>query len=141
MKLFLSLLLFFIFFNCSGQIDSIIVNEKPHKFLVSDDYFILVAEKDFPKKMNWRQAMIECRKLGEGWHLPSLGELSYLQKNDSAHIFSKEFYWTNSALLFLRGSINIKNGKEYFSSKNNLYRVRAIWHADSLDNKKKIDKK
>jgi hypothetical protein len=64
-----------------------------------------------------------------------------LQKNDSAHIFSKEFYWTNSALLFLRGSINIKNGKEYFSSKNNLYRVRAIWHADSLDNKKKIDKK
>jgi len=111
MKLFLSLLLFFIFFNCSGQIDSIIVNEKPHKFLVSDDYFILVAEKDFPKKMNWRQAMIECRKLGEGWHLPSLGELSYLQKNDSAHIFSKEFYWTNSALLIS------KMGKSIFQVK------------------------
>ena len=142
MKTFLSILLFFITYNCLSQTDSTeskIANVHPYKFVVSDDFYVLVAENDFPKRMTWRKALDECRKLGEGWHLPTISELSYLQQNDSTHIFSKEDYWTNSSFLFLRGSINFKNGKGYYSSKNNYYRVRAIWHDEAPI--KKVKKK
>ena len=126
-------------FAQSDSTESKVANDHPYKFVVSDDFYLLVAENDFPKRMTWKQALNECRKLGEGWHLPTIGELSYLQQNDSTHIFSKEYYWTNSSFLFFRGSINFKNGKGYYSSKNNYYRVRAIWHGEASI--KKVKKK
>ena len=40
-----------------------------------------VAEKDFPKQMNWDDAIKACQSLGNGWRLPNKDELNLLYQN------------------------------------------------------------
>ena len=42
---------------------------------------IEVAEKDFPKTMNWDDAKKACESLGNGWRLPNKNELNTLYQN------------------------------------------------------------
>jgi hypothetical protein len=42
---------------------------------------LLVAEKDFQKKMIWDDAKKACSALGKGWRLPTKSELNLLYKN------------------------------------------------------------
>lgn len=59
-----------------------------------------VFPSDFPKLMNLREANVACAKLGDGWRLPSSGELNVLnQYQDLIGGFTKPplpyFYWTD----------------------------------------------
>ncbi len=40
-----------------------------------------VAEYDFPKYMEWEDAIKSCKALGSGWRLPTKNELKFLFKN------------------------------------------------------------
>lgn len=88
---------------------------------------ILVAQNDFPNKMNWDQAMAACLKLGEGWRLPNKNELNILWKN-KAKIggFAPKYYWSSTD----ESGVAWKQGFTYWtqalSHKTVKYQVRAI---------------
>jgi len=64
-----------------------------------EGHTIEVAEKDFPKPMNWDDAMAACQNLGSGWRLPSIDELRamyeqlYLKGNNN---LQSTWYWSSS---------------------------------------------
>jgi hypothetical protein len=93
---------------------------------------IEVAEKDFPKEMNWEDAKKECENLGSGWRLPTKDELNILfQNKDKIGGFSSTNYWSstedvNVNLMFYQ---DFDNGGQYYNpkyDKNGTYYVRAI---------------
>ncbi len=56
-----------------------------------------VAEFDLPEKLNWQDAKKACAKLGDGWHLPSREELSFLYQNrQKIGGFKNTYYWSSS---------------------------------------------
>ena len=58
---------------------------------------IEVAEKDFPKTMNWEDAKKACENLGSGWRLPSKKELNTLYLNkDKIGGFANDAYWSST---------------------------------------------
>jgi hypothetical protein len=38
-----------------------------------------IAENNFPKRMNWNEAMSSAKNLGRGWRLPSVFELELIR--------------------------------------------------------------
>ena len=56
-----------------------------------------VAENDFPKSMNWNEAVKACTDLGNGWKLPTKYELNlmYLNKDKIGDVANKG-YWSSS---------------------------------------------
>jgi hypothetical protein len=93
---------------------------------------IEVAEKDFPKEMNWEDAKKECANLGRGWRLPNKDELNILYQNkDKIGGFSSTNYWSstediNVNLTFYQ---DFDNGGQYYNpkyDKNASYNVRAV---------------
>jgi hypothetical protein len=60
---------------------------------------IEIAEKDFPEKMNWKDAKKACEKLGEGWRLPTKDELKLICQNKNANEFNIKDsypYWSST---------------------------------------------
>ena len=56
---------------------------------------IEVAEKDFPQKMNWKDAKKACEALGRGWRLPDINELKILCERYNV-LWDDESYWSSS---------------------------------------------
>jgi hypothetical protein len=55
---------------------------------------ILVAQYDFPQKLDWREAIQICRTLGKGWRLPTRSEINILYENKiEIGNFSFNSYW------------------------------------------------
>ena len=57
---------------------------------------IEVAEKDFPKNMNWEDAKKACESLGNGWRLPTKNELNTLYQNKEIIGQFKGQYWSST---------------------------------------------
>ena len=62
---------------------------------------IEVAEKDFPKTMNWEDAKKACEALGNGWRLPTMEELKLICHNKFAignivEDWNLNQYWTST---------------------------------------------
>ena len=38
-----------------------------------------IAENNFPKRMNWKEAMSSAKNLGRGWRLPTVFELELIR--------------------------------------------------------------
>lgn len=56
---------------------------------------LLVAENDFPRKMDWPEAINSCNELGIGWRLPSKKELNIMYLNRSKiGRFVEDNYWS-----------------------------------------------
>ncbi len=71
---------------------------------------LLVAQNEFPKKSDWKNAIVMCSKLGPGWRLPTKDELYVLYQNKNIlRNFSKYGYWSST-----EGSMNGNNGVAYF---------------------------
>jgi len=100
-----------------------------------------IAEYNFPNKMNWREAKIACKELGEGWRLPKKAvNLEYhldLYEMETIHefLFQKNLgnlpeggYW--SEMIYNPKSawcFNMQNQPAWsMPSKNELYYVRAV---------------
>jgi len=52
-----------------------------------------IANRDFAYKMTWEQAIEACEKLGSGWRLPTVEELSTIC-TDYYEIFDGTVYWS-----------------------------------------------
>ena len=92
MKKFLIIPLLFTFYMGMAQINSSSIIGKPMRV---DN--ILVAQKDFPKQMNWYDANKACTALGNGWRLPTEEELNTLNKSKvKISGFSNEYYWSST---------------------------------------------
>ena len=58
---------------------------------------LLVAQYDFPNKMNWEDATKSCSSLGSGWRLPTKNELNILYKNlGKIGNVANDGYWTST---------------------------------------------
>ena len=58
---------------------------------------LVVAQYDFPDKMNWKEAKATCASLGKGWRLPTRVELNTLyQKRAKIGGFAKYYYWSST---------------------------------------------
>ena len=77
-----------------------------------------VAKEDFPESMNISEAMEECKGLGNGWSLPTKGQLmamyEQLHKQGKGN-FKDSFYWSssrdyNSAYYAPHYNVNFSNG-------------------------------
>ena len=87
-----------------------------------------VAEKDFPKLMDWNAAMAACASLDSGWRLPNKDELNLLYLNaDSIGGFKYEDYWSSTKSDPLSAFHQyFFNGFQSGVPMSNLYNVRAV---------------
>jgi hypothetical protein len=57
-----------------------------------------IAQFDFPKEITWKEALIECAKLGDGWRLPYYDEFRFILTLDRYTIVKMDLngsaYWT-----------------------------------------------
>jgi hypothetical protein len=112
-----------------GQINPMI--DKPYQLGNLD-----IAEYDFPNKMNWDEAIKACSDLGNGWRLPMIDELEYIDSLNNRIVILGPHWsitWashpadgtmTNSAWLYM-----FKLGEQGYASddyKNFQYFVRAV---------------
>jgi len=59
---------------------------------------LLVWEADFNNQLSWHEANINCKQLGEGWRVPSVGELLMINKyfhKKGVGNFKNVYYWSN----------------------------------------------
>jgi hypothetical protein len=56
---------------------------------------LMIAEYDFPEKMDWEDAMKVCKDLGEGWRLPTKQEILLIYQNrEEISYYPDDYYWT-----------------------------------------------
>jgi len=90
-----------------------------------------VAKEDLPHLMTWDDAMSACQNLGNGWRLPSVGELQemYELHKQGKGNFKNELYWSssqdNSGVAW---NVSFSDGivRNYGVNKDFLARVRAV---------------
>ena len=92
---------------------------------------LLVAQSDFPRKMNWEDAKKACRTLGKGWRLPTKSELSILYENSGKiggqFTLSDGYYWSSSEYDVDRAwLLGFEYGMEEYDSKDYAIRFRAV---------------
>jgi hypothetical protein len=56
---------------------------------------LMIAEHEFPEKMDWDDAIIACKDLGEGWRLPTKQEILMIYQNRiEISYYPDEYYWS-----------------------------------------------
>jgi hypothetical protein len=56
---------------------------------------LMIAEHEFPEKMDWDDAMKACKDLGEGWRLPTKKEILMIYQNrNEISYYPDDYYWT-----------------------------------------------
>jgi hypothetical protein len=93
---------------------------------------ILIAQKDFPQKMNWSVASSACAGLGDGWRLPTKDELMKQLYNNRLKIggFAHDAYWSSTEAEL---DSNVAWFQDFFGGKQNAvlknnatFSVRAV---------------
>jgi len=92
---------------------------------------IEVAKKDFPKPMNWDDAMSACEGLGNGWRLPTKEELNEMYKQlhrKGKGYFQNTWYWSSSQVNSGNAwGVDLRNGGVNFHfGMSNVYQVCAV---------------
>jgi hypothetical protein len=98
---------------------------------------LLVAENDFPKEIGSYEAIKVCKKLGNGWRLPSIDELKLIYKsalkNNLANFSMKRYYWSGTHYTLKIPppliSLDFSSGEEDWSDiydPNNFPKTRAV---------------
>ena len=98
---------------------------------------LLVAQNDFPKEMGSNEADKVCKKLGNGWRLPSIDELKLIykltQKNNAGNFSMHRYYWSGTIYYgkipppYI--SLDFSTGEEDWSDlydPNNFPKTRAV---------------
>lgn len=87
-----------------------------------------IAETDLLKTYSFDEAITECKKLGNGWRLPTKNELNLMYQNRKAiGGFISYIYWSSTKLS--AGDVwqqNFDTGYQYSYGKDYSYRVRAV---------------
>lgn len=94
---------------------------------------IQIADSDLDNHLNWQMAVNECKKLGNGWRLPTIEEIKLIPYNEMGKNVLYNSYWTSSeteknefnispnALKF-----NFGRKMQFNASKDQLHLVRPI---------------
>jgi hypothetical protein len=96
-----------------------------------------IAEFDFPEKMYFDEAKKACKSLGEGWRLPTIGELNLLYRyKDRIGGFLGYCYWSSTihvsnpeyieAQIFSADGNQFYEGKHFARSLSEIIYVRAV---------------
>jgi len=104
--------MFFLYLVAFGVINHTLANKAPwctaHHVVYHIDGrpWFQVAAENFPDKMNWSDAVQACGKLGDGWRLPTKGEMEsiYNQLHDNGKNHFKPikenipdaYYWSST---------------------------------------------
>lgn len=87
-----------------------------------------IADNDFPGSWSLTVATRACAKLGEGWRLPTKGELDiiYASRRELGG-FKEELYWYNDAAVKdSYGFFNFKDGETGYVDEKGTGRIRAV---------------
>ena len=87
-----------------------------------------VYHESLRTKYNFEGAVEACKRLGEGWRLPTRAELLLMHENkDEIKGFASDNYWssTEAGNYYAWGQYFL-SGNQYFSYKSNFYYVRAV---------------
>ena len=87
-----------------------------------------VAQKDFPEKMNWKDAKIACELLGDSWRVPTIEELNILFVNRvDIGYYEDANYWSSTEIESGRAwFLNFKYGTKNFNEKSYIYHCRPV---------------
>lgn len=89
----------------------------------------VIAQNDFPKKMNWDDAEKACAALGKGWRLPNENELNTLYENRvKIGGFKEGDYWSSleNRTGIIADTQSFLDGSQNFNDKEDAYYVRAV---------------
>jgi hypothetical protein len=90
---------------------------------------IIVAQNDFPERMNWYEAKRACEALGGGWRLPTKDELNslYLYKINNGGFRRGCCYWSSSEAVDDNAwGQRFSFGSQFYGDKKHPNFVRAI---------------
>ena len=91
---------------------------------------IYVNGSDEPSRMPWDVAKSTCACKGNGWRLPTIGELQTIYGyKDMFGNFSREYYWAYEQKMYSGRfyNLNFKNGRISDEEVNEDNKVRCIW--------------
>jgi len=91
---------------------------------------IYVNGSDEPSRMPWDVAKSACACKGDGWRLPTIGELQTIYGfKDMFGNFSREYYWAYDQKMYSGRfyNLNFKNGRISDEEVNEDNKVRCIW--------------
>ena len=91
---------------------------------------IYVSGRDETSRLTWDAAKSTCACKGEGWRLPTIGELQAIYNyKDMFGNFSREYYWAYDQRMFSGRyyNLNFKNGKVADEEVDENNKVRCIW--------------
>lgn len=91
---------------------------------------IYVNGTDEPSRMSWDVAKSVCACKGDGWRLPTIGELQTIyQYRDMLGNFSREYYWALELNKKSGRYYNLKftNGKIADEEADERNKVRCVW--------------
>ena len=105
--------------------------------------------------MNWEDANMACKKLGEGWRLPTISELELIDDNDDdlKGFFKNSYYWSatenedgkifviNIGSIFITATDFRVLGNYRASNKSEKYYVRPVRTLNSEEIKKEYGSK
>ena len=102
----------------SGSISNFLSEPKYPKEYLSDfiivDKFAITKQNINRVQGSWYEAMMVCKDLGEGWHLPTYTELVaiYNSKENSNALFSDGKYWSSTECIIKEGQGNFAQNFE-----------------------------
>ena len=124
--IFFFLFLSICFLGIGQKVDSASIIGKP--IIINN---LVIAQHDFPFKLNQDVAKAACAKLGPGWRLPTKDELNILYKNryKIGGFKSKKFsgYWSSSVYYLLSYWLQFfENGFQNTNGESAIYFIRAV---------------
>ena len=93
---------------------------------------IYVSGSDEGSRMPYDVAKSACACKGDGWRLPTIGELQAIYSyKDMFGNFSREYYWAYEQKMFSGRfyNLNFKNGRISDEEVNEDNKVRCVWSA------------
>lgn len=91
---------------------------------------IYVSGSDEASRMPWDVAKSACACKGDGWRLPTIGELQIIYGyKDMFGNFSREYYWAYDQRMYSGRfyNLNFKNGRISDEEVGEDNKVRCIW--------------
>lgn len=98
--------------------------EENKSLIVKEEYHFELHPEKSTNKMTWEEAVMCCKKLGDGWRLPTIEECFMIYNNK---LITEYYYWSsteygnNTSWYF-----NFNNGDATNFYKTNAYYVRAV---------------